>query len=232
MSTVLFANRVYEMQVQAKAQGQRILNILHYYLSTTSVIPGAEHTLEAFTEAFANRWRQAVIPIVCADYHVEIYLGFEYLRTELGGTPPATGTVLVTGEQFPFTGGIEDLGSLVGTALPTHNAVGYRKATGMRGRRKKGQIRIAPLPEELVDKNILDAAGVNTYFDTVLDPLKLISVGTTTFIQMQEVVFSKREALTQPPGSDLRTMCTPVLTHVLNHFVTSQVSRKQRQAVG
>lgn len=235
MAELLSVDNVYRFVVTAAAQGQQIMNIMHY---RADVQVGATILdLQTALVDLANNWGTILYPKLSTEYIVKRFqlwsiIGNQPGKVDTNGNPltyvPLYGTLL---EQ---AGGAADHGTLAGAIVPTFNAVTFRKRTTRPSKRYRGGMRVGPIRfTELLD-NDLTAAAV-TDWQTVGTALKapvVVEVGKVTLIP---VVFSLT-ALTKKP----RPVTEPkpvnwtadIVDMAVSTIASSQVSRKERKKFG
>jgi hypothetical protein len=232
MPTLLDDDKVYEMVIRARADGQAIVNILHYITEESPFAANPDATMEAFLDSFAGAWQSAVVDHVASAYVVDEYALYEILQTSNGNPDPDFITHLVYGHQLAKVGSISDIGAIDSEPYPTSTAVGYKKVTAMRGRSKRGGLRIGPPAKEHGNFDLLNGGGQANFAASNLDPVLRRTITLAANFPMVLAVFSKTRAQKTAASTDMRQFAERVTSLVLNTAFTSQVSRKRRIGKG
>lgn len=219
-------NAVYEVVVKGSMQNQAVLNVFHYQDEEGSP-PEPDETEENFLSSFRASWRTAILPKASNLYFVESYTLRRIVGTEADPEPPPP-TRLVVPFGFQLPGTLSDAGERIGEPLPTLAAVAYRKITGNPSRNGRGGFRLGgALEEDTVGGNALTAGAELLFAVASLEPIRVPAINPPGTRFMQMVVFSETLALVDINGTP-RNFAFPVLAFSLNHFISSQTSRKQR----
>jgi hypothetical protein len=223
----MLATEVLEMTVKAKAEGQDVLNIVHYRaVDPLTFIPN-ELDILVYLNQFALLWRSTALPLVHTSYTVISYVAQVLVGTVVNPTPPPPNQIAVGDQRIRVGIPAEDTGLQGSNPLPTFVAVGVRKFSDRAGRSFRGGLRVGPLGELQVDGNALSpaqiiawAAAWTTFKDALLE-----TAPTNT---LEASVFSPSRALAAPvPNLNLRSDTAKWVASLINSFATSQVSRKQ-----
>lgn len=219
---------VLEMTVFGRSNtGQQVLNVLHYRQVNTIPTAYAITELEAMNLQFAAEWRADILPLLSDGYKVEKYRARALTGVIANPTPPPA-TIITVGDQHEIAAPATDVGSRPGIQEVTFAAVGVQKLVDRAGRNFRGGIRLGTITDDDQIVNVLDTP-YKTLVDTQFTNLRtsVINAGLG-FPDWVMCVFSRTLALAAPPPfTDMRADTAGVIGHVVNGFVTSQVSRKQ-----
>lgn len=190
--------------------------------------------IEQLANAWQSVWRTDVLPQLSSTYHV---LEYEVLRINtVSASVPVTipPSFDVTYDDIATVlGDNNDYGGVAGDPMPTFTAIGMTKRTIIQGQIKTGAIRIGPRDETATKTGGLGSnewtdvvQTANTTMANLLSSLIPYGVAPNNF-ETQMGLLSKTIASLAPPSpidgyERLQTLRPSV-------FVTSQVSRKQRQ---
>jgi len=232
MAIALDNNKVYEVVVRGRVDGQNVLNILHYQTDEPLGQITGDDTLENFSTRLSGVWGNAILPYVSDRYEVEEWLLSEISKTMAGNPNPSFISHIVYEHQISVLGSFADAGEVAGECLPSYAAVGFRKVTAMRGRGKRGSIRIGGIPEDYTTLNSLNATGQAAFLVSHLDPLLDIQISAPGSVHMKLCIFQKTAAQRSAGTINLRPFTERVTNFILNPLITSQVSRKRRVGKG
>lgn len=223
---VITRDGVLEVIVSGEMENQAHINILHF-AAENIVPPGVNLGLEEALEGIAGWYRSNLLPELL---NINIV---EYVGRVITGTETVQGVKRLTfGDQAIIAGGTPADSAPAGDSLPSFNAYGIRKFARNAGRDFRGNMRLGGVAEADTFNNeiafvkrgkvqlALDAilTGVNTPGDDNQQYKVLLAVfAETSYLRVNvtedntPIVFTSR-----------------VEKLILNKFVTSQVSRKQR----
>ncbi len=227
-------DQIVEISVNGVASGQAINNVFHYKPVTLN--PNFVTTLQQCLEAFRTMWRNTVLGGLSTSYAVLRYKGRALIGTRVDPANP-NNIILNIGDVGDLTGDpITDLGGTAGAALPTYTAMTLRKLSGVGGKRKKGSCRLGPIPEsytEAADQNKLTAAATAVGLVAaggLKGTLGPVVVGDT----LVPVIMSRASLFPTPPAvqPNMTGKWIGISDILLNPYVGSQVSRKQRSTFG
>lgn len=222
-----------QISVRGQAQGQAIVNVLHYRPNTLN--PNFGSTITQALTSFRSAWRAAVLPALVDDYQVSEYHGVLITGTEPDPLNPNKRRLRLADTATLVGAGAPDTGGSAADPLPTYTAFTVRKLTGKAGRSNHGSARIGPLPETFTlntNGNQLTIAAL-TAAQACADMIKTVLGGMVAGDSLEPVVFSRTNMLRAPValGDALAGMVT-ITDAAVNVFVGSQVSRKQRATIG
>lgn len=231
-------SHILRLVVNGADSGQAINNIFHF-----KMFPDAESTpvsLASVLAAFHLRWVALVIPNAPITYAVKGYTAALITGSELVNTPPAPPppppalpNKLTWGEQNALIPMTDNVGTKIGGPLPTFNAMAVRWITAIRARYYRGGSRLRLGVEEDTDNNEWNVGFGETYSD-VNAALPAFYAdyapgGDWGAVIVRLSIFAGTTFLRQPAGTTTPAELTqPVIAHVLNPRVSSQVSRKDR----
>lgn len=238
----------YEVAVNGSMNGRPVGNIINY------AVAGTAGTAERVLKAFAAIWRPQVMYYMSARYRVKSFVcrrveGVVFKELLEGET--VLHNLWRYGNKFGMTGLASDVGGWPGSTLPNFVAVGVRKVTTSwyrsdyatpvpLFRSPKGGFRIGAVVEEAVDDDdrvaVTDPLGPRgSWLDRYalmagsLRKFDLPSPGITAFAQM--IVMAKEsggKAILTGPGGSPEFYVADVQACLINQYITSQNSRKNR----
>lgn len=229
-------NDVVEVVVKGQAENQAVLNVFRF---VTKFGPSAPNTGDLITllSNFRTLWRAQVIPLATGNYSVVTY-DAQVITGRIANPAPQpnpiggwTPNVLVYGAQQVLAGTGSDVGLYgVSGVLATFEAAAVRWIPSERKRWARSGTRFYVGNESDTTTNTWNnGAG----FTTAIAALITAFVGGITMNGAGDkavlAAFGKRTFLKAPAGSLAPWTMTRVITNgLLNPFVSSQVSRKQR----
>jgi len=233
-TTVQSYGSVLEFLVRGQAEGQAINHVEHWVVGTDAG-SGIQrfNDLTTLHDALWNSYQTNILPVQPDTFST---ISSELLCIGSVGDP----TISPPDPQFylgidiqgrAFDGGVLTAGDV----LPTHDAISIRKLANKPGRRFRGGWRLFGLLEGETSNNLIDtvkqlavASAVTTHYT-----FGLADYGSGIQEELYPVVYSLKEATsiggTDAPGFDASARITGV---IVSQYVSSQVSRKQRQKLG
>lgn len=222
-----------QITVRGQSNGQSVVNVLHYIPSMLA--PAFSSTPDQILNAFRSAWRAAVLPHISQHYAAVEYALVEIRGTEADPNNP-NAFRLRLGEAGVIAGvAVSDQGVLTTDPLPTYCAATFQKRTLEAGRSKRGSLRLGGIVEaqtEATQPNTLTAAARNALANVSTFLTQVLSTGVAGDT-LNPCVFS-RELLLRGvnPKNDTLGARFAITKVILNAFVGSQVSRKQRATMG
>lgn len=227
---------VVEIAVKGQAENQAVVNVFRW---VTQLAPAAPNTgdLALSLNNFRTLWRTNYLPLVSNNYSVSTYSAQVIIGRSTNPRPQPspirgwTPFILSYGRQEVLAGGSSDVGTRgAASVLATFNAAGCRWVPAVRQRWARSGSRFYAGLESDTTNNVWNiSAGfpgdAAAFFTTLVggftcnaggDKLKLVAFGKTTYL--------KRPAGALSPW----TYTAYISQGILNPYVTSQVSRKQR----
>jgi len=216
-----------EVTVKGTCLGQAVLNVFHY--RPREAVTWTPQAITQFTPAWFTFWRGSILPLLVNTYTVVTY-DFRVITDSIANpTPPPPGMVAFA-DALAVGGGASDVGGLAGPALPTLAALAWRLVSTNPTRHGRGGKRFSPLLEANSDDNewvptTITAwqGAIVAYIPGLADPFDSL--------HLDPVVFARSTYLAAV-GNTFRAHSAVVTSAVLNGFVSSQVSRKQRVGAG
>lgn len=223
---------VYEATVSGVAQGQAVVNVLHYFIQRdyAGVNPAPQSMAEMLAK-FVDDWRAGIVVTLPA-----AYTALAYTIKEITGSriKPGTSAVELTyGQGLSAAGGAaEDVGQLAGDILPTFNTATLQKLTGQLGRDKRGSIHLGPIREQDTNNNTLLAGIQGDLLDGMngLDTLPLVNPAA---LNMVMCIFSKTNQLRgAQPNNNPAANATRIIGFFTNANIGSVLRRKKKRLLG
>lgn len=232
-------NHICRLSVLGEDSGQAVNNVFHAKLFSG----GGEITpvpLASLLSTFAGRWAAWVIPNAPVSYNVKAYAAVLIEGSVVNPTPPPTPVppwytpnVLLYGEQAVLVPTTDRVGTKIGDPLPTFNAMSVRWITLIRARHYRGGSRLRVGVEANTTGNDWDVGFGEAWSD--IDSTAgafyadLVNPGDWGSTTVRLSVFAQTTFLRTGLGTSTPAELTqPIIAHVVNPKVSSQVSRKDR----
>lgn len=225
-----------QLVVHGQAAGQAIKNVFHYVSEEITPDP-LDVTIEELVSTFRTAWRAAVLPLLCNNYFASAYSGVVIEGTVVLEHPDETEyTALKLGDVSTLDGEVgEDEGGSADASLPTEVALTIQKKTGKAGRENHGSTRFAPIGAtslSTVNRNQW-SAGTLAAFSAAQAFIQGNLTPPGFAGDFVPVVFHRTRLLNAaPPIDGTVNYRTRITGTIVNLWVGSQVSRKQRATLG
>lgn len=221
-------SQILEIVVQGVESNQAINNVFHFKQDPSNA-PGTLLDLTQALTAFQNRWQAKIIPNATQQYSVYLYQASVITGRQLSPTRPGV-NILTYGEQAIVMGGAGDVGALLTDPGPSFEAAGVRWVAQNRGRAFRGGSRLRIGVENQASENkwlALALASLQLAANGLLTPY-VAAIGPPA-VGFDIGTFGRQSFLKAPGNPVLLDYFSAWTSAIVNPYVTSQVSRKQRQ---